>query len=107
MKKRVTDLIKPLFPLLLSLLVVGWGSLGGAEISKPSISEAESIQIATEFWQQNYGVAPQDFSEFGPPQVEDTGKTWRVMAVTESHMMPPLEVEIDKETGTVMDVPRE
>lgn len=62
---------------------------------------------ARAYWQQHEGVSPEDFLKYGPPIVEDRGRTWRVWALTPSHAIPPLEVEIDKQTGTMRDIPRE
>ena len=65
-----------------------------------------AIGAAMTFWQQRYGVGPGDFT-MGPPTTKDMGRAWRITAVTPTHTMPPLEVEVDKRTGQIHDVPRE
>ena len=70
------------------------------------LGETAALQAAMQFWREQYGVSEGDFI-FGPPEIQDIGQTWRVWAVTEGHVMPPLEVQVDKVTGEVSDVPRE
>jgi len=63
-------------------------------------------QVAMQFWAERYGLTPCDFVGWSTEHpVEDKGRLgWRVKCPR--HITPPLEIEIDKETGAVNEVAR-
>ena len=71
----------------------------------PGIGAAEAVELARKFWMEHDNVGSSDF--IGAPTLEDRGSVWRVGVATKTHAIPPLEVEVDKQTGEVYDVLRE
>lgn len=71
--------------------------------SGPIPSPYVASQVALQFWAEQHKLHPCDFVDRWPEcSVEDAGGLWRVKAPR--HITPPLEIEIDKESGAVRDL---